>query len=264
MDFTGKVAVITGAGNGIGRQAALSFAARGARVLAVDRDASAAEATALTIKQQGGEARAHVADVTKSAQVRGYVDAALAAYGRVDCFFNNAGIECKVAPIAEYDEAEFDAVIEVNLKGVFLGLRHVLVQQGAGAVVNTASVAGLVGTPGMAPYVASKHAVIGLTRTAAGEVARSGVRVNAVCPGPIDTRMIHSLEAQLDPADPSAAGRRYQSALPLGRYGTPEEVANVVLFLCSGFAGNINGAHFVADGGRTAVGGSVTATPQPK
>jgi NAD(P)-dependent dehydrogenase (short-subunit alcohol dehydrogenase family) len=267
MDFTGKVAVITGAGNGIGRQTALSFAARGAKVLAVDRDASGAEATALTIKQQGGEARAHVADVTKSAQVSGYVDAALATYGRIDCFFNNAGIEGSLAPIAETDEATFDAVIEVNVKGVFLGLRHVLpvmLKQGAGAVVNTASVAGLVGTPGMAPYVASKHAVIGLTRTAAGEVARSGVRVNAVCPGPIDTRMIHSLEAQLNPADPSAAARRYQAALPLGRYGTPEEVANVVLFLCSDLAGNINGAHFVADGGRTAVGGSVTATPQPQ
>jgi NAD(P)-dependent dehydrogenase (short-subunit alcohol dehydrogenase family) len=116
----------------------------------------------------------------------------------------------------------------------------------------------------MAPYVASKHAVIGLTRTAAGEVARSGVRVNAVCPGPIDTRMIHSLEAQLNPADPSAAARRYQAALPSGRYGTPEEVANVVLFLCSDLAGNVNGAHFVADGGRTAVGGSATATPPPE
>src|SRR5215475_9578008 len=151
MDFAGKIAVITGAGNGIGRQAALSFAARGAKVLAVDRDAAAAA----SIRQKGGEARAHVADVTKSSEVRGYVEAALAAYGGIDCFFNNAGIEGKVAPIAEYDEATFDAVIEVNLKGVFLGLRHVLpvmVKQGAGAVVNTASVAGLVGTPGMAPY----------------------------------------------------------------------------------------------------------------
>jgi NAD(P)-dependent dehydrogenase (short-subunit alcohol dehydrogenase family) len=267
MDFAGKIVVITGAGNGIGRQTALGFAARGAKVLAVDRDAAGAEAAAASIRQKGGEARAHVADVTKSAEVRGYVEAALAAYGRIDCFFNNAGIEGKVAPIAEYDEATFDAVIEVNLKGVFLGLRHVLpvmIKQGAGAVVNTASVAGLVGTPGMAPYVASKHAVIGLTRTASGEVARSGVRVNAVCPGPIDTRMIHALEAQLNPADPDAASRRYRAALPSGRYGTAEEVASLVLFLCSDLAGNINGAHFVADGGRTAVGGSVTATPQPK
>jgi NAD(P)-dependent dehydrogenase (short-subunit alcohol dehydrogenase family) len=263
MDFTGKVAVITGAGNGIGRQTALAFAGRGAKVVVVDRDAAGAEAAAGTIRQQGGEARAHVADVTKPADVKGYVEAALAAYGRIDCFFNNAGIEGKVAHIPDYDEAVFDQVISVNVKGVFLGLRHVLpvmLKQKAGAVVNTASVAGLVGTPGMSAYVASKHAVIGLTKTAAGEVARSGVRVNAVCPGPIDTRMIHAIEAQLDPADPGAVSRRYQAGLPTGRYGTVEEVASVVLFLCSDLAGNVNGAQYVIDGGRTAVGGSVTST----
>jgi NAD(P)-dependent dehydrogenase (short-subunit alcohol dehydrogenase family) len=206
-----------------------------------------------------------VSDVTKSADVQAYVKAALDAYGRVDCFFNNAGIEGKVTPIAEYDEAVFDQVIGINVKGVFLGLRHVLpvmLKQGSGAVVNTASVAGLVATPGMSAYVASKHAVIGLTKAAAGEVARSGVRVNAVCPGPIDTRMIHSLESQLDPANPSSVGDRYQAALPLGRYGTPEEVANVVLFLCSDLAGNVTGAQYVVDGGRTATGGSVTAAPR--
>jgi NAD(P)-dependent dehydrogenase (short-subunit alcohol dehydrogenase family) len=265
MDFTGRIALITGAGNGIGRQTALSFARRGAKVVVVDRDAAGAEATAGTIRQQGGEARAHIADVTRSAEVKGYVDAALAAYGRIDCFFNNAGIEGKVAHIPQYDEAVFDQVINVNVKGVFLGLRHVLpvmLKQKAGAVVNTASVAGLVGTPGMSAYVASKHAVIGLTKTAAGEVARSGVRVNAVCPGPIDTRMIHAIEAQLNPADPAAVSRRYQAGLPTGRYGTVEEVASVVLFLCSDLAANVNGAQYVIDGGRTAVGGAVTAVPE--
>jgi len=144
-------------------------------------------------------------------------------------------------------------------------LRHVLpvmLKQKSGAVVNTASVAGLVATPGMSAYVASKHAVIGLTKAAAGEVARSGVRVNAVCPGPIDTRMIHSLEGQLNPADPASVGARYQAALPIGRYGTAEEVANVVLFLCSDLAGNVTGAQYVVDGGRTATGGSVTAMPK--
>ena len=164
-----------------------------------------------------------MADVTKSADVQAYVKAALDAFGRVDCFFNNAGIEGKVAPVAEYDEAMFDQVIGINVKGVFLGLRHVLpvmLKQKSGAVVNTASVAGLVATPGMSAYVASKHAVIGLTKAAAGEVARSGVRVNAVCPGPIDTRMIHSLESQLNPADPASVGERYQASLPIGRYGT--------------------------------------------
>ena len=157
--------------------------------------------------------------------------------------------------------AVVDAVISVNVKGVFLGLRHVLphmIRQKSGAVVNTASVAGLVATPGMPAYVASKHAVIGLTKTASGEVARSGVRINAVCPGPIDTRMIHAIEGQINPSDPGFVGSRYQASIPLGRYGTPEEVANVVLFLCSDLSGNITGAQYVVDGGRTASGGAVT------
>src|SRR6201996_3133908 len=149
----------------------------------------------------------------------------------------------------------------VNVKGVFLGLRHVLpvmLRQQHGAIVNTASVAGLVASPGMPAYVASKHAVIGLTKTAAGEVARSGVRVNAVCPGPIDTRMIHSLETMLSPDDPASVGARYQQNIPIGRYGTAEEVANLVQFLCSDLASNITGAQYVVDGGRTAIGGAVT------
>ena len=129
-------------------------------------------------------------------------------------------------------------------------------------MVNTASVAGLVATPGMSAYVASKHAVIGLTKAAAGEVGRSGVRVNAVCPGPIDTRMIHSLESQLNPNDPASVSARYQASLPIGRYGTAEEVANVVMFLCSDLAGNVTGAQYVVDGGRTATGGSVTSAPK--
>jgi len=144
---------------------------------------------------------------------------------------------------------------------VFLGLRHVLpvmIRQKSGSVVNTASVAGLVATPGMPAYVASKHAVIGLTKTASGEVARDGVRVNAVCPGPVDTRMIHSLEQQLNPADPSVVNRKYQGAIPTGRYTTPEEIANMVLFLSSDLASNITGGQYVVDGGRTATGGAVT------
>src|SRR5947207_4312038 len=230
MDFTGKVALVTGGGNGIGRAACVGFARHGAKVVAVDRDGAAAEATAGIVRQNGGEALAVTADVTKSVEVKAYVKAAIDKYGRIDCFFNNAGIEGKVAPVAEYDEAMFDAVIGVNVKGVFLGLRHVLpemIRQGGGAVVNTASVAGLVGTPGMSAYVASKHAVLGLTKTSAGEVARQGIRVNAVCPGPVDTRMIHALEQQLSPDDPSTVGKRYQAALPTGRYSTVEEIANM-------------------------------------
>jgi NAD(P)-dependent dehydrogenase (short-subunit alcohol dehydrogenase family) len=265
MDFTGKVALITGGGGGIGRAAALAFAKAGAKVVVVDRDTAAGEATAGIIKQQGGEAKFIAADVTKSADVANYVKETLAAHGKIDCFFNNAGIEGNVAHTADYDEAMFDQVIGVNVKGVFLGLRHVLpvlIKQGAGAVVNTASVAGLVATPGMPAYVASKHAVIGLTKTAAGEVARQGVRVNAVCPGPVDTRMIHSLEKMLSPDDPDGVSRKYQSAIPSGRYTTPEEIANMVLFLSSDLASNITGAQYVVDGGRTAIGGAVTQAMQ--
>ena len=261
MEFSGKVALITGAGNGIGRATALGFASRGAKVVVVDYDKAAGDATAGIIRQQGGDARFIAADVTQSADVQAYVKAALEAYGAIDCFHNNAGIEGSVAPTAQYDEAMFDKVMAVNVKGVFLGLRHVLpvmLAQQRGAVVNTASVAGLVASPGMPAYVASKHAVIGLTKTAAGETARAGVRVNAVCPGPIDTRMIHSLESMLNPGDPASIGTRYQANIPIGRYGTAEEVANLVLFLCSDLASNITGAHYVVDGGRTATGGAVT------
>jgi NAD(P)-dependent dehydrogenase (short-subunit alcohol dehydrogenase family) len=262
MDFKGKVALVTGGSNGIGRVTSIGFAKYGAKVVVVDRDAEGGEATAGIIRQQGGEALFVPADVTKSADVQAYVKTALDAYGSIDCFHNNAGIEGKVAPTAEYDEDMFDTVMAVNVKGVFLGLRHVLpvmLRQKRGSVVNTASVAGLVASPGMPAYVASKHAVIGLTKTAAGEVARAGVRVNAVCPGPIDTRMIHSLESMLNPDDPASVGNRYQSNIPIGRYGTAEEIANLVHFLCSDLASNITGAQYVADGGRTATGGAVTA-----
>jgi len=261
MDFTGKVALVTGGGAGIGRAACAAFAKHGAKVVVVDRDGAAAEATAGIVRQAGGEAIAVAADVTKSADVKAYVKATLDKYGRIDCFFNNAGIEGKVAHTADYDEAVFDQVIGVNVKGVFLGLRHVLpemIKQKSGAVVNTASVAGLTATPGMPAYVASKHAVLGLTKTAAGEVARQGIRINAVCPGPVDTRMIHSLEQQLMPGDPATVQAKYQAALPTGRYSTAEEIANMVLFLCSDLASNTTGGQFVVDGGRSATGGAVT------
>ncbi|HET6308789.1 MAG TPA: glucose 1-dehydrogenase [Rhodopila sp.] len=262
MDFHGKVALITGGGNGIGRATALGFASRGAKVVVVDRDEAAGEATAGVLRQQGGEAVFVAADVTRSVDVQNYVKVALERYGAIDCFHNNAGIEGRVAPTHQYDEDMFDLVMAVNVRGVFLGLRHVLpvmLRQGRGSVVNTASVAGLVASPGMPAYVASKHAVIGLTKTAAGEVARAGVRVNCVCPGPIDTRMIHSLETMLNPDDPGSVGARYQGSIPIGRYGSAEEVANLVVFLSSDLASNITGAQYVVDGGRTATGGAVTA-----
>lgn len=255
MDFKGKVAVVTGGAGGIGRAASVAFARHGARVLVVDRDAAGGEDTAKLARDAGGEARFVQADVTKSAEVQGYVKAALDAFGGIHCFFNNAGIEGKLCPTAEYDEDMFDAVIAVNLKGVFLGLRHVLpvmVRQGGGAVVNTASTAGLAGSPGLSAYVASKHGVVGLTRTAASEYGRSGIRVNAVCPGPTDTRMIRSLEEQAAPGGSNSVRERYKSIIPVGRYAAPEEIANLVLFLSSDLAGSITGGQYLIDGGRLA------------
>ena len=261
MDFTGKVALVTGGANGIGRATSLGFAAHGARVVVVDRDRDAGAATVAEITAQGGEAIFAAADVTRSADVKAYVKAACDAFGRIDCFHNNAGIEGKVAPTAEYDEDVFDAVMAVNTRGVFLGLRHVLpvmTAQGGGAIVNTASVAGLSASIGMPAYVASKHAVIGLTKVAAGEVGRLGIRVNAVCPGPIDTRMVRDIARQVSPNNPEAVAERYAGSIPLGRYGTAEEVANVVLFLCSDLAANVTGAQYVVDGGRLAAPAGVS------
>jgi NAD(P)-dependent dehydrogenase (short-subunit alcohol dehydrogenase family) len=260
MDFGGKVAVVTGGGNGIGRAVSLGFARRGAKVVVVDRDAEAGEAVAAEIGKGGAVFRR--ADVTRSADVQAYVQAALDAFGAIDCFHNNAGIEGRVAPTAEYEEAVFDAVMGVNVKGVFLGLRHVLpvmIRQGRGAVVNTASVAGLVGTVGMPAYVASKHAVIGLTKVAAGEVGPLGIRVNAICPGPIATRMVRDIARQVSPNNPEGVEERYAASIPMRRYGTAEEVANLVLFLCSDLAGNVTGAQYVVDGGRTAAPAGVVA-----
>ena len=239
MDFKGKVALITGAANGIGRATALAFSSHNARVVVVDRDAAGAERTAGTIKQQGGDAISVTADVTRSADVQAYVKAALDTYGSIDCFFNNAGIEGTIAPTAEYDEAMFDQIMSVNVKGVFLGLRHVLpvmIAQKSGTVVNTASVAGLVASPNMPAYVASKHAVVGLTKVAAGENGRFGIRINAVCPGPVDTRMIHSVEAQINPSDPDERRQEIQrrhSARPLRDAGGDRQHGAVpVVGLC--------------------------------
>jgi NAD(P)-dependent dehydrogenase (short-subunit alcohol dehydrogenase family) len=256
MTLTGKVAVVTGGGNGIGQAACLALAAAHASVMVVDINAAAAAATAQTIQAGGGQADSVAADVSRAAEVQAYVQQTLERFGRIDCFFNNAGIEGVVVPITEYPEEMFDRVLAVNVKGVFLGLKHVLphmIKQGKGSVINTASVAGVVGAPRMSAYSASKHAIVGLTRTAAGEVGRYGVRVNAVCPSAIQTRMIHSLEQQLNPADPEAVHKQFVARNPTGRYGLPEEVAQAVVFLASEAASFVNGVAMVIDGGRTAV-----------
>jgi NAD(P)-dependent dehydrogenase (short-subunit alcohol dehydrogenase family) len=256
MNLTGKIALVTGGGSGIGQAACLAFAQAGAKVMVVDINLPAAEATAAAVRALGGEARSTQADVSLSADVQAYVAATLSAFGRIDAFFNNAGIEGQVSPLAEYDEANFDRVIAVNVRGTFLGLRYVLpvmIAQQSGSIINAASVAGTVGAPGLGAYATSKHAILGLTRTAAGEVGRQGVRVNAVCPGPIETRMMQSLAQQLNPAEPVAVVRANTARNPLGRYGAPDEVARVVVFLASDEAAYVNGAAWLIDGGRTAI-----------
>jgi len=260
MKFDGKVALITGGGGGIGRATAIGFAERGAKVFLVDADAASGEATAGIVRQNGGDATFRQADVTSSADTQAYVQACLAAYGRIDCFFNNAGIEGRLTPMPDYDEAMFDRVIAVNVKGVFLGMKHVLpvmLQQGSGTIVNTASTAALFGSPGMIAYIGSKHAVLGMTKAAAIDVAPTGIRINAVCPGPVETRMMRSIESMRNPNDPKAAYAAGSAAVPDGRYATAEEIANAVLFLSSDMSGHMVGQHVVVDGGRAAGGGAV-------
>lgn len=257
MRFENKVVIVTGAANGLGLDAAGGFAREGAKVLMVDRDPNGADGAA-ALAAQGHDVRFRQADVTQDAEVRGYVAAAMEAWGRIDCFFNNAGIEGHVRPLIEQEEAVFDAVLAVNVKGVFLGMKHVIpvmLAQGKGAIVNTASTAALVGSAGLSPYVASKHAVLGMTKAVCGEVARGGVRVNALCPGPTDTRMIHSLEDQAAARGANDVAERYKANIPLGRYCTPSEVTAMVMFLCSDAASGITGGQFQVDGGRTACPG---------
>jgi NAD(P)-dependent dehydrogenase (short-subunit alcohol dehydrogenase family) len=261
MDFTGKVALITGAGNGIGRATALAFAKSGAKIVVVDRDADGGEATAGIIRQQGGEAMFVQADVTKAADVRAYVKKAIDAYGRIDCFFNNAGVEGEWKHTADYDEAMFDQVIGVNVKGVFLGLRHVLpemLRRKSGAIVNTASVAGKAGGRGYSAYCASKAGILLLTQCMALDFAADKIRVNAVCPGPTATAMVLGRTNT-----PDRERARWANELPAGRIGEPEDTASVVAYLASDEASFVTGAAWVVDGGRllTGIGQSTVARP---
>ena len=253
--FTGRVAIVTGAAGGIGLAACARFASEGASVVAVDLASADLGAAVAAIEGAGGTALAVPADVTNSAQVAGYVDAAREAFGRVDVLFNNAGIEGTYAPMIEYPEESFDQVIAVNVRGVWLGIKHAapaMIAGGGGAIVNTASVAGLFGSRGISPYSASKHAVAGLTKSAALELATSGVRVNAVCPAPIETRMMRSLEAYIGGDDADDIRKRFAERLPVQRYGEPHEVAALVAFLASDEASYITGSLYPIDGGFTA------------
>ena len=250
MTFAGQVALVTGAAAGIGRATALAFAAHGLKVLVVDMDSAGGEGTAGLIRQAGGEALFLPCDVTKDAQVQQMMAQAVDAYGRVDYAFNNAGIEIEKGRLAEGSEAEFDAIMGVNVKGVWLCMKYqlpLMLAQGGGAIVNTASVAGLGAAPKMSIYSASKHAVIGLTKSAAIEYAKKRIRVNAVCPAVIDTDMFRRAYE----ADPKK-GEFANAMHPVGRIGTVEEIASAVLYLCSDGASFTTGHSLVVDGGVTA------------
>src|SRR5215472_10289327 len=247
--FQGQVAIITGGAGGLGRALAARLLADGARVALVDVE----EAELRRVADDLGPILALAGDVTVEEDVAGYVRRTVAEYGHVDLFFNNAGVEGRMGKIVDTDVADFDRVIAVNVRGVFLGLREVLRamrRQGTGgAIVNTASVAGLRGSNRLAAYSASKHAVIGLTRSAAREAAEYGVRVNAVAPGFIDTRMLAAINSAASPDDPAAAVADLVSRVPAGRLGTADEVASVVSWLLSDEASYVSGGVYVVDAG---------------
>lgn len=251
MTFSGQVALVTGGGAGIGRATALAFAGEGLKVVVADRDVAGGEATVALIREAGGQALFLACDVTREREVQALHEQVIKAYDRLDYAFNNAGIEIEKGRLAEGSEAEFDAIMGVNVKGVWLCMKYqlpLMLAAGGGAIVNTASVAGLGAAPKMSIYSASKHAVIGLTKSAAIEYAKKGIRVNAVCPAVIDTDMFRRAYE----ADPRKA--EFAAAMhPVGRIGKVEEIASAVLYLCSDGAAFTTGHSLAVDGGAMAI-----------
>ena len=243
-----KIALVTGAGSGIGRATSLVLAREGATIVVSDVNADGAEETLSAIKDMGGDGMFVHADVSRAADVEALVAATVKAYGRLDCAYNNAGIEGFIGGrLHEYPEDTWDRLMDINVKGVWLCLKYEIpemLKQGGGAIVNTASAAGLVGSRQLAPYSASKHAVVGLTKSAALEYAKDGIRVNAVCPGIIDTPMMDRLVEGREDYAASIPTRQ-----PIGRKGTPAEIAEAVAWLCSDAASLVTGLAMSVDGG---------------
>jgi NAD(P)-dependent dehydrogenase (short-subunit alcohol dehydrogenase family) len=245
----GKTVLITGASGGIGAASARLFVAEGANVTLVDRDEGALRALSTEF---GDRALMCAADVSSSDDTQRYVAATLDRFGALHALFANAGIEGTVAPVHETAVEAFDRVIAVNVRGVFLGIKHAaphIARAGGGSIVITSSVAGLLGSPGLAAYVTSKHGIIGLARAAALDLAPMRIRVNTVNPGPVDNRMMRGIEEQISPGHGSDVKTAFQDMVPLGRYGTNEEIALLALFLTSDESSYCTGSVFMADGG---------------
>ena len=251
--FEGKVALVTGGGSGIGRASALTFARDGAKIIVADVDVNGGEATVQMIKKDGGEAIFVRTDVTKATEVEALVNKAVETYGRLDYALNNAGVEGNGLSTTQYAEEDWDRLININLKGVWLCMKYEIQQmlrQGSGAIVNTASIVGLVGLENSCAYTASKHGVVGLTKVAALEYAKQNIRVNAVCPGSIITPMVERIFARGTDVKAQADAKAQTIAWhPIGRQGKPEEVAETVVWLCSDAASFITGHAMPVDGG---------------
>lgn len=250
MEFKGKVIMITGAAGDIGKEIARLFQQKGAKLILIDLDKDDLEQTALELNLQ--DFLIYPANVTNEKEIEGCVHNIMDTYGRIDVLINNAGIEGKYKGMIETLADDFVKVMNVNVMGVFYGLKHVMnvmINQGFGNIVNMSSIAGLRGSPGLASYSASKHAVIGLTKTAAMESAEHGIRVNAVCPAPVNTRMMGEIDAIKDPKDPLKARESYEGSIPLGRYAEPYEIAELILFLSSEKSSYITGGCYRIDGG---------------
>lgn len=245
--FSGKVAIVTGGSSGIGRASAIAFAREKAMVVVASRREDEGQETVRLIKEAGSDGFFVKTDVAKEADVKAMVEKTIQAYGRLDYAFNNAGIEQLPTPLVEQTEETFDKVMNINVKGVWLSMKYQIPQMlknGGGAIVNMSSVAGLIGTPTLSIYVASKHAVLGLTKSIALEYAKSGIRVNAVCPGYIQTEMVERFDRQMQ--------EQMVQMHPIGRAGQPEEIAEAVVWLCSDKASFVTGHSLTLDGGYVA------------